>query len=506
MYEKTTSPIVLHEEPIRNQSNGVELFAGIGGSFSSVSEIICELIDDPISNILRHHTQPGISNEITLRFTDHGARVGIMVHDGGTGIRDLHNALTIAGRGAPDGPLNAHGFGLKHAISSMACGDMEDWWIETRTKNDLLSDTFARVEGPFSTGTGENDPTMTIQHCQGTGHVGNHTGTVIYTSCSSSVFQTAKPDRKFADSTFEMLTAYIIEHLRFTYAGLLADGRICLRVITTNLQGLEQTSMLTPLLPIWADGAAQEYTDIECDLGGGRLLADFRFGQIEPSCENHFYFTGNRDSSGVQVSHNGRVITNQLFSAVYGKALHNSQNHFIAQIDLRSNDPAALPRTKNTKTAYAEGDPRYARLLKLIATYVPAPAIDPERLEDKLKAQLQAQEKADGITLRADREETAFGSAGVKALIDLFVARKDGEVVIYEAKAYQSKLRDLSQLLLYVLGCVYDGKPADRAVLIAAKHSRDVIALVPAMNELLAARGIDCKITLDTWQNRGISA
>jgi len=505
MHKTTTTPVVLYEEPIRNQSSGTELFSSIGGSFSSISEIICELVDDPVSNILRHADEP-IGKEITLRFEDHGARIGITVMDGGTGIRNIHNALTISGKADPDGPLNAHGFGLKHAISSMSCGDAEDWWIETRTREDLLHGTYCRICGPFGTGTGAGDPSMLLQHCCGCGHVGDHTGTVLYCSCSSSVFQTAKPGKMYAQLPFELLIAYIIEHLRFTYAALLEDGKIALQVVTTDRCGNTEAQMLTPLLPRWKAGTMQEFESIECDLDGGKLLANFRFGQIEPSPENTFFFTCNRDSSGVQVAHNGRVISNKLFSAVYGKAIHNSQNHFIAQIDLIADDPAALPATKNTKTAFAEGDPRYARLLKLIATYVPAPDIDSEKLEDKLKAQLQAQEKADSMTLRADREETAFGSAGVKALIDLFVARKDGQVTIYEAKANQTKVRDMAQLLLYILGCAYDGKPADQAVLIASKHSKEVLALVPVLNELIAAFGIDCRLTLDTWENRGISA
>lgn len=501
---KNTAPTILSEEPLHNLSSGTELFAGIGGNFSSVSEIICELVDDPISNILHNQDTQGISNEITVCFEDFGPRVGIMVKDGGTGIRNLHNALTIAGKAAPDGPLNCHGFGLKHGFSSFAGGDIEDWWIESRTLDNLLKNTYCRVKGPFRTGTSEKDPPMTIQHCEGCGHVGNHTGTVIYTSCSSSIFKTAKPNKKYANVSFSSLVSYIIEHLRFTYAEILASGKIVIKVIAVDQSGNETIEMLTPLLPNWKEGTMQEQNGIECDLGGGKLLANFRYGQIEPSEENVFYFKGNQASSGIQVAFNGRVITNRLYSAVYGEEIHNSQNRFIAQIDLQTDNLAALPRTKNTKTSFSEGDPRYAELLKLIATYVPAPEKDIEKLEDKLKRQLEEQEEKDSGTFRANREEVVFRSAGIKALIDLYVARKNGQVVIYEGKAHTSTVKDVAQLLMYVLGCVYDGKPADQAVLIASRHSKEVIPLVPVMNEMLAALGIDCTIALDTWSNRGI--
>ena len=501
---KASIPAVLGVEPLRNQSNGTELFAGIGGNFSSISEIICEMVDDPISNLLHVKDTHGISNEVIVRFEDLGSRVGIMVKDCGSGIRNLHNALTIAGRADPDGPLNCHGFGLKHALSSCAAGGIEDWWIETRTQDNLRNNTFCRVCGPFHTGTSESDPTMVIQHCVGCGHVGDHTGTVVYTSCANSLFMTAKPNKKYAKAAFASLVEYIVEHLRYTYAELLDGGKVSIKVISVDQSGDETSETLTPLLPDWEDGTLQEYPGIKCDLGGGELLVNFRYGQIRPNAETAFYFKGNQDSSGVQVAFNGRVITNRLYGAVYGEAIHNSQNRFIAQIDLQTENLAALPQTKNTKTSFSEGDPRYMALLKLISTYIPAPEKDLEKLEDKLKRQLREQEAADEKTFRADREEMVFRTAGVKSFIDLFVARKDGQVVIYEGKAHTSTVKDVAQLLMYVLGCVYDGKPANKAILIAERHSKEVIPLIPVMNEMLAGMGIDCTMALDTWGNRGI--
>ena len=58
---------------------------------------------------------------------------------------------------------------------------------------------------------------------------------------------------------------------------------------------------------------------------------------------------------------------------------------------------------------------------------------------------------------------------------------------------------------MYILGCIYDGKPANQATLIAGRHSKEVIPLIPVMNEMLAGMGIECKMSLDTWSSRGIS-
>lgn len=513
-YTKETSAAILKEEPLCNQSNGAELFTGIGGNFSSISEIVCEMVDDPIANLLRNHGRPGVSNEIVVCFEDNGTHVGIMIKDGGTGIRNLHNALTIAGRAAPDGPLNSHGFGLKHALASCSANG-EDWWIETRTEENLQDNTFCRVKGPFCTGTDkEADPSMTIQHCMGHGHVGDHTGTAVYTSCDMSVFKTARPNKKYAGVTFSSLVAYIIEHLRFIYAEILDSGKVIIKVISVDESGNETVEHLEPLLPKWEDGALQECSGLQWNLWKGEVTDDsdddkvtvsFRYGQIRPSTENTFYFKANQASSGVQVSFNGRVITNRLYSAVYGEDVHPSQNRFLAQIDLQTDNLAALPPTKNTKTSFSEGDPRYATLLKLISTYIPAPEKDTEKLESKLMRRLEEQERADISAVRVTREELAFRSAGIKTFIDLYIARDDGEVIIYEGKAHVSTAKDVAQLLVYILGCIYDGKSANQAVLIAERHSNEVKLLVPVLNEMLTALGIASKIALDTWNNHGIA-
>ena len=94
---------------------------------------------------------------------------------------------------------------------------------------------------------------------------------------------------------------------------------------------------------------------------------------------------GNQAGSGVQVSFNGRVISNKLFSAIYGDAIHPSQSRFIAQMDLQ----------KEKQPSFSEGDSWYEALLKLIAKYIFAQFKDTERVKDNLMRQLG------GIVLRS---------------------------------------------------------------------------------------------------------
>ena len=49
--------------------------------------------------------------------------------------------------------------------------------------------------------------------------------------------------------SFSTLVSYIVEHLRFTYAELLASEKIILKVIATDLSGSETAETLMPLLP-----------------------------------------------------------------------------------------------------------------------------------------------------------------------------------------------------------------------------------------------------------------
>ena len=53
------------EEIIRNNPTGHGLFAGIGDNFNSVAQVICELMDDAVSNLRANKNDPELS------MTDH---------------------------------------------------------------------------------------------------------------------------------------------------------------------------------------------------------------------------------------------------------------------------------------------------------------------------------------------------------------------------------------------------------------------------------------------------
>lgn len=229
-------------------------------------------------------------------------------------------------------------------------------------------------------GTSELDKPMKVRFYSGTGDLSHPTGTSISVRCPMAKFRTVKPDRKAAPSDFHNLVRYIIEELRYVYAGILANTPITMEV--WEISGGEETQHpLTPLLPVWEDGSVKDYGEIPCNLGGGPLTIRCKYGNILKNPSNAIYYKCNMESSGVELRINGRAIEHGMFDRIWGEAIHPSQNRFLVQVDLITDNIAALPATKNTKTSFCEADPRLKNLLSWIASYVPAPAKDVDSME-----------------------------------------------------------------------------------------------------------------------------
>ena len=96
-----------------------------------------------------------------------------------------------------------------------------------------------------------------------------------------------------------------------------------------------------------------ELPPVETDLGGGPVTICCRYGSIRRSKENAFYYRANMASSGAEIRINGRAIQHGLYNEIWGKALHPSQNRFLAQIDILSDQAEALPDTKAAKNGSA---------------------------------------------------------------------------------------------------------------------------------------------------------
>lgn len=483
---------------ICNTPTGWGLFRGIAGNFSRFSQIILEFIDNIISNLLANWGNPNLLHCVDITLEEREDCVYVTIRDGGTGIKDLDRALTVAGGGKADSPLNEHGMGLKHALASVDAGETQEWSIQTRTTEDAALNRYKLVHAPYDIGH------MYWTEEPGKGDIEGDTGTVIRFRCPKLVFNTLKPATKRSQVSFADLVSYLVEELRYIYAGILWAGNIWINLTAIQQNGNVIKHLINkPLVPKWIEGTVVELPEVEVDLGGGKVTIRCRYGLIDPSEENVFYYKANMESSGVEISINGRVIEHNLFSCIFEETPHPSQNRFLAQVDLKSDSRSALPATKAAKNAFRVEDPKLEALFRWIRSNVRRPDKDSRTKERKLVDCLREKKAAEPGVLRVTQEEGAYQSLGLKVKMDLFVSRVDG-VTIYEAKAGASKAENAYQMMLYWDGCAMDGKPANEAVLIAERHPEEVKRLVEQLNRQFDPTGMPYRFRLVTWADEEI--
>lgn len=166
--------------PIENTPNGRELWQSISGNFDRFSEIICEFVDNALSNFRKYALDPQTSRKVRIVLREQESWVDVDVIDTGTGIRNIHAALTLGSHCGAESPLNEHGMGLKHALASV---DDEGcvWSIQTRTPEDNELDRHLLVEGPY----GLEEAPMMGQYRAGWGKLIRPTGTAISFRCTA---------------------------------------------------------------------------------------------------------------------------------------------------------------------------------------------------------------------------------------------------------------------------------------------------------------------------------
>jgi hypothetical protein len=479
---------------VKNEPNGGDLFEGITGNFHKFAEALFELTDDSLSNYLGHRLE---RNLIEIELKNQGGYVDVMVRDGGTGILDLNGALTISSRSGRETPMNEHGFGLKHALASVAGNAPDAWSIQTRTAEDAAANAYKLVTAPYDIG-------MSWSKVAGHGDITDDTGTVIRFRCPKQKFDTLKPSGKRGDVTFLELVAFLEEELRYTYANLL-DRKEVSFMLTFIDEGADPDDLWITegLHPHWQPDATKDIPPVSVDLGGGPLEIRCRYGSILRSEDNAFYYKGNMATSGVEIRINGRAIQNNLYSAIWGKAQHPTQNRFLAQIDLVCDHLDAFPATKSAKNGFVEYDKRLLALYQWIRSNIPEPP--KEETKEQMLVRLLAEKKlAEPGTLRVSREEGVFECLGLKVRADLFVSGTAG-ITLYEAKASGSKAENLYQLLMYYDGCVADGKPVRSAILIAHHHPKEVHSLMRELNRRKGPDGQRYHFALSTWESEGIT-
>ena len=97
------------------------------------------------------------------------------------------------------------------------------------------------------------DRKMRAKVHQGNGATLHETGATIRVRCSKEKFESLKPATKRAKADFRQLCGYLEEKLAYTYAAILAEGRITIGVICREQNAPESYHQLEALEPLWEE-------------------------------------------------------------------------------------------------------------------------------------------------------------------------------------------------------------------------------------------------------------
>ena len=237
---------VLKERTLSNLPTSDEIWAGIGGHFDSLGQILAEFIDNSVANIIAVDS-PTRNVGVTLIETNDA--VVVQVEDTGGGIVDLDNAFTLGGKAGCQSPLNEHGFGMKHALAS-ANPQNDTWVVFTRTTDSANAGTYEAIRAPYVL-DGQRVQTLDIAEEVWPG-IYNGTGTLIRFECSRDLFDTLGARIPGPNPGFDGMVGYLVEFLGYVYSGLILASEVLLQVTAVGLDGQSRIHRVSAVTPDWA--------------------------------------------------------------------------------------------------------------------------------------------------------------------------------------------------------------------------------------------------------------
>jgi len=478
-----------------NSPNEIAFWRGIGGHFDNITQILCEFIDNSISNIksnkslLTHYT-------IVLHIKENKDNFHITIEDSGTGIRDLESAFSLGGRHVQESPLNEHGFGLKHALAS-ADPSNKNWEVMTKRSSD--NGKYIKVKAPYTI-TGQN---YSIED----GWPGStNTGTIISFESSKDLFRSVSNPRGRGSLTknLEVLTKYLADDIGYVYSNLIVENVCTITIKSTDIDGRLSTTTVRAIVPQWNDVMVSSNEQV--DLGGGSLHISYKFGKINdnddvPDNNRSIYYRKNTRCSGLEIRINGRVLENNLISEIWDRESHPSLNEFLGIVNLLSNDKNSLPITRTSKNGIREGDSKFEYLKNWILKKFSTDDLNKIKnfthsSEDDLKSEFVDRRKRfyqsegyDDNEFHIERElklytsmyETNDLGSSDCPRADIYI-RTDRNSIIYECKKDETSVKDVAQLRMYWDGCIVDQKPINKAILIGDSHPVSVMKMIQRLN------------------------
>jgi len=477
---------------INNRPDAQSLWSGIGGHFDSLGQILCEFIDNSISNFVGNNC---VARTITLTIVDRKTHKHIKIEDTGTGIKDLDAAFTLGSKKGMESPLNEHGFGLKHALAS-ANPKNDCWHVFTRTEEDRQKNQYKHISSPYIF----DDFKAEIE--QGWKGEFGQTGTIIEFDCSKEMFDTILKGLG-GRSSFNRATEFLEEEIGFVYAGLIREGKVFFTILCIDENGIRTSKTVAAVEPDWLAPYMPGKGSMEYDLGNGIVTIEYCFGKINDRENGKKYYKHNMRSSGVEIRVNGRVMATNIFDKIWDIEKHNSYNNLLITFNIKSDNPERLPKTRTSKNGFREGDVRLDKLYEKIKAMMPTPQKDTKLAthEDDLFEELEKMKNThmpDPKTVK--RQQHVFTKLKEKIRIDLYISYAN-KVIIYEGKRQKTEPQDVYQLLMYWDGCVYDGVQPTDAFLIANEHPESVRVLIEEINTRMDQSGNKYNFKTKMWED-----
>ncbi len=498
---------------INNQPSAEELWAGIGGHFDNLGQIINEFLDNSISNFVAN---PSVNRNliVSLKELQSTSQIEISIEDSGTGIKKLDEAFTLGNTNAGESPLNEHGFGLKHALAS-ANPENSSWEVYTRTAEDYDNNSFKKISAPYKI---HDFQALVCANEVWPGQLSG-SGTLVRFTCSWEMFKTTARGIRGGVTSFRTMADILCEDIGFIYAGVIASGGASITMSIENSDGIKERKVVGAVEPDWADfikpGSGME----QVDLGSGKVDIEYKFGRInEKASRKEFdnsttrkYYMKNMSSSGVEIRINGRVLCYNLFKEIWGIEKHNSYNYLLVVLNLKSQNKDSLPKTRTSKNGLREGDPKLEKLYSWIKSNMPEPKKDLSMADHETDLFEELRKNKEMFNPDPNKiittEMQVFKSTGEnkdKVRIDLYEKTSYG-VTIYEGKKETTTSKDVYQLRMYWDGLVFDGIIPNKGILVAERNPESVKSLIKIVNTMRDANDKNYNFEAKTWAELGIN-
>ena len=473
-----------------------ELWKGIGGHFESLSQILCEFVDNSISNLVSSNS---INRAVVIKITKTNTdRYKVSIEDAGTGISDFDGVLMLGNRSLAQSPLNEHGFGLKHALAS-ANPSNNHWRICTKDNSDLTRGFFKEVTSEYKF---EYD-IVDVDIREWPGEFSG-TGTYVEFETSEEMFKTLQSGIR-GNALFARSIEYLVEDLGYVYSGVLNNNAVNITVIAKQNDETISRTNVRPILPEW-EGYYLPPQSLNVDLGNGNVNLQITIGEMKEGSSARYY-KRNMSTSGAEIRINGRLLADNLFKEIWNLENHPSYNHFLTCINLISNIPERLPRTRTSKNGIRSDDPKLQKLFD----YIRSAYSTPEKklvntITEREFIRRLADEKNRHIRNPLKSVQVDYGvyrTKGGPVLADLYLF--DGnDIVLYEAKKNQASVQDFYQLLMYWDGFVCDGGTPTEGILLAPSFCNGVAQVISDFNLKTDFNGNNYNFSMKTWLDEGI--